>query len=323
MGGDKAPGEIVRGALQAARQAAGTVLLVGIPERIREHVGEGLPPNVEIVAASEVVAMDEKPTEALRRKRDSSIAVCTELVRSGEAGAMVSAGNTGAVTASTLLAWRCLPGVQRPAIATPMPARGGQFVLLDAGASPDVEPSSMVEFAHMGRAYVESVWDVHDAKVHLLNIGEEPGKGNQFSKEAYALLEPFPWFAGNVEGKALFDGHCQVVVCDAFVGNVVLKTAQGVAEHVFQEIRSFVPEGPARLLYAPLQRLIAPLKKKMDYAEYGGSPLLGLNGLCLICHGRSNARAIQRAVEVAFRAIGHDIVASLGSSLAQPVRSEA
>jgi len=319
MGGDHAPEAVVQGALEAAATVSADILLVGPEQVVRDLLPAGPHPRISIVDAKEVVAMDEKPMEALRLKRASSISVAVELVKRGEADAFVSAGNTGACTAASLLAWRTIEGAHRPAIASPFPSRTGQFVLLDAGASPDVEPESLVEFAHMGRAYATSVWNRPNPTVHLLNIGEEPGKGNAFSKQAYDLLSGHTWFAGNIEGKDMFDKPCDVVVCDAFVGNVALKTAQGVAELVFREIRDQVPTGLGRLLYLPMKRALAPMTRKLDYAEYGGSPLLGLNHLCMICHGRSNARAIRNALNVTHRALERDIVGQMRSALARPM----
>lgn len=319
MGGDNAPEQVVQGAVEAAAQVHGDIVLVGRKEMLRDLLPVGPHPRISIVNAEEVVAMDEKPMEALRLKRNSSISVAVELVKQGEADAFVSAGNTGACTAASLLAWRTLDGAHRPAIASPFPSRTGQFVLLDAGASPDVEPVSLVEFAHMGRAYASSVWNRPNPTVHLLNIGEEPGKGNAFSKQAYELLSAHSWFAGNIEGKDMFDKPCDVVVCDAFVGNIALKTAQGVAELVFREIRTQVPSGIGGLMFLPMRKLLAPMKKKLDYAEYGGSPLLGLNHLCVICHGRSSSRAIRNALNVTFRALEHDIVGQMRTALSAPV----
>lgn len=323
MGGDFAPEQIVLGALQAAPSVQGSILLVGDQAAIAQAAGRPLPANVEVVAASQAVGMDEKPTEALRHKRDSSIAVGVELVRSGGADGFVSAGNTGAATAASLLSWRTLPGIQRPAIATPMPSRGRPFVLLDAGASPDVEPSSMVEFAMMGRAYAQTVWGRPDPSVRLLNIGEEPGKGNQFSKAAYELLSPYPWFEGNVEGKQMFDGSCDVVVCDAFAGNVALKTAQGVGELVFAELKAGLSKGILQWLALPARGAVRAVRSRVDYAEYGGSPLLGLKGLCVICHGRSNARAIENALLVAFRAVEGGLVGKIEAATAPRMEAQA
>ncbi|MBS1724018.1 MAG: phosphate acyltransferase PlsX [Armatimonadetes bacterium] len=311
MGGDHAPEQIVRGVIDVAPSVKGDLVLVGDPTRIQACLQSPVPDNVDIHPATEVIEMEEKPIEAIRKKKDSSLVVAANLVKSGEAQAMVSAGNTGAATAASLLAWRQIPGVHRPAIASVFPNRAGQFLLLDAGASPDVDPEHLVEFALMGRAYAQKVMGKESPKVHLLNIGEEPGKGNAFAKEAHDLMSKHDWFNGNIEGKDMFHKHCDVIVCDAFVGNIVLKTAEGVAEFIADEIRSGVPGGLSRLLYLPMKKVLAPLRKKMDYAEYGGSPLLGLNGICIIGHGRSNAKAVANAVKIAAKAIDADLVGTI------------
>lgn len=312
MGGDHAPAEIVKGALEASPHLRMNVLLVGDPSRIEPLLPKPCPPNIQIHSASEVIEMHDKPTEALRRKKDSSLVVAVDLVKQGAAQAFVSAGNTGACTAACLLSWRQIKGIDRPAIASVIPNRHGGFLLLDAGASPDIHPKNLLDFAIMGRAYSERVLGRRNPAVHLLNIGEEEGKGNAFSKEAFAHLASYPWFSGNIEGKDMFSKECDIVLCDAFVGNVVLKTSEGVAEFILGTIREGVPKsGIMRLMYAPLKKLVAPLRKSMDYAEYGGSPLLGLNGLCIICHGRSSAKAIKNALLLAQKGIEGQVVETI------------
>ena len=308
MGGDYAPEPIVQGALLAANQINGEIILVGKPDEIKRYLPNGYAKNISIASATQVIEMDETPTTALRQKKDSSLSVAARLVKEGEADAMVSAGNTGACAAAALLAWRQIEGIHRPAIATLFPSQVGRFLLLDAGASPDVDPEHMVEFAIMGQAYIENVLKRRNPKVHLLNIGEEPTKGNAFAKEAYKLMEVHNWFAGNIEGKDIFRKPVDVVVCDAFVGNILLKACEGVAEFIMDEIRSSVPSGPAKALFLPMRKALRPLKEKMDYAEYGGSPLLGLNGVCIISHGRSNARAIHNALLNAAKCVESDVV---------------
>ena len=315
MGGDHAPKEIVAGTLEAAPHVKGSLVLVGDPSRIEACLNGAVPKNVDIHPATEIVGMDDKPLEAIRKKKDSSLAVGVNLVKEGLADAFVSAGNTGAVTASSVLSWRQIDGVHRPAIASPFPNRHGQFLLLDAGASPDVDPVHLLEFALMGRAYAERVMGRKQPKVHLLNIGEEPGKGNAFAKQAYELLSGHQWFAGNIEGKDMFHQPCDVVVCDAFVGNIVLKTAEGVGEFIMDEIKKSVPSDLRKLMFLPLKKALAPLRRKVDYAEYGGSPLLGLNGLCIICHGRSNAKAIRNAVQIAATAVENGLVPTIREAI--------
>ncbi len=318
MGGDHAPAEVVHGAIQAAPFVSHKILLVGRPDAIQRHLGQDPPKNLEIVPATEVVDMHEKPTEAIRKKKDSSMAVAANLVKSGEAGAFVSAGNTGAATAISLLTWRQVQGVHRPAIGSMIPSRGDGFLLLDAGASPDIDPENILEFAIMGRAYMERVQGRKNPKVHLLNIGEEEGKGSAWAKQCQTLLNPFPWFAGNIEGKGMFDVGVDVVVCDAFVGNIVLKTCEGVAEFMAEMIRNEVPSHPfAKIPYLPMRKAMAPVRKKMDYAEVGGSPLLGLNGVCIIAHGRSSAKAIKNAILMAQKSIDGDLVNSIRDSVAR------
>lgn len=316
MGGDNAPEQIVWGALEAATEIPSNIILVGNPDRIQEHLPPQPPANIQIHASTQVVEMHEKPTEALRQKRDSSLVVGVGLVKAGAAGSFVSAGNTGACTAASLLTWRQIKGVHRPAIASFIPNREGGFMLLDAGASPDIGPESLVEFALMGRAYAERVMGRADPKVRLLNIGEEPGKGNAFAKEGFDRLAGHDWFAGNIEGKDMFGSRCDVVVCDAFVGNVVLKTCEGVAEYILGAIKDEIPQnGLRRLLYSPIRKVLAPLRQSLDYAEYGGSPLLGLNGLCIICHGRSNAKAIKNALLLAQKAVENKLVETIRASM--------
>jgi len=312
MGGDRAPREIVLGAVMAAPEYHHTITLVGDPSQIEALLPKPVPRNLVIHPATQCIAMDEKPVEAIRKKRDSSLVVAIEMVKDGIAQAVVTAGNTGAATAAALLSWRQLPGVHRPAIASTFPRHGGFFVLLDAGASPDVDPEHLVEFALMGRAYSERVLGRTDPRVRLLNIGEEPGKGSAFARNTYALMSHYPWFDGNIEGKDLFREPCDVVVCDAFVGNIVLKTTEGVAEFIMSLFREALPKSKLlRLAFLPLLRTLAPLRKKMDYAEYGGSPLLGLNGLCMICHGRSNAKAIYNALMSTQVAVDNKLIESL------------
>lgn len=312
MGGDHAPKEIVAGALMALPHLHRDLILVGDEQKIKSLLPSGLPNRVHVVHASQVVDMDEKPLEAYRKKKDSSMMVGIKLIKEGKAEAFVSAGSTGAASATALLTWRQVAGIHRPAIGTQLPNRHGGFVMLDSGASPDVDPEHLVEFAIMGRAYAEKVMGRKNPTVHLINIGEEEGKGNAFAKQSFKLLSKYEWFKGNIEGKDMFNSPCDVVVCEAFVGNVVLKTAEGVAEMFAKYIKEGVPENPIfRTAYWPVQKVMGPIKKHMDYAEVGGSPLLGLNGICIIAHGRSNAKAIKNAVLMADRAAENQLVESI------------
>lgn len=316
MGGDFAPKEVVLGTMLAHAEVRAQLILVGNQDQINALM-PSRPPNIEVIHASEVIGMDEKPIEAIRKKKDSSLSRCVELVKEGHADAVVSAGNTGAATAASLLAWRQMPGVHRPAIATSMPNKDGHFLLLDAGASPDIDPEQIVEFALMGRAYASSVMGRNDPKVHLINMGEEPGKGSTFAKQAFTLLEQYPWFGGNIEGKDLARTHLDVVVCDAFVGNIILKTAEGVAEYIFEELREAAATNLfTKLGFLPVRSKLRPLSRKLDYAEYGGSPLLGLNHLCTICHGRSNAKAIMNAIKGTDLALTNGLIEKIKESFA-------
>lgn len=273
MGGDHAPETIVAGALEAAPELKYRLYLVGDTARLKPLLPAVLPKNVELVHASQQVEMGDKPLDAYRKKKDSSLRVACQLVKDGKAQAMVSAGNTGAASATALLTWRQLTGIHRPAIASPLPNREGGFVILDAGASPDVDPVHLVEFAIMGRAYAQKIMGRPNPKVHLLNIGEEEGKGNAFAREVFHLLSRHSWFAGNIEGKGMYAQNCDVVICDAFVGNIVLKSSEGLAELIVDTVKSQIPTNPIlRSLYWPVKKVLAPLRKSMDYASIGGSP---------------------------------------------------
>lgn len=308
MGGDRAPDVVVQGALQVTRSTDHEVILVGREQTIQSLLTN--PPSaLSVRHASEVITMDEPPTAALRVKRDSSIAVGIELVRSGDAQAFVSAGNTGAVMATATLALGRVPGVERPALAIPFLTDRGVSLLLDVGANADAKPSYLVQFAHMGVAYARGVFGAAQPRVALLNIGEEPGKGSQLAKEAFELLSTSGLdFVGNVEGKDLAKGLADVIVTDGFTGNVVIKVAEGVAENLTSGIRQAVlSRWHYRLAGAVLRPALRAMARRMDYSEYGGAPLLGVNGVVIIAHGRSDSRAIYNAVLAAARAAEHPL----------------
>ncbi len=320
MGGDHAPGVAVEGAVSAAVDLGARILLVGRPDEVepllRRH---NAPRGIVVVEAPDVIAMDDHPAQAVRRKRDSSIVVGTRLVRDGQAAAFVSAGNTGALMAAALFELKRIRGVDRPALAAILPTLRGKTLLIDVGANADCRPEHLAQFALMGSIYVQRVFGVVNPSVGLLSIGEEASKGNALVQQAYSLLAELPIsFAGNVEGKDIPAGCADVVVCDGFVGNVVLKLSEGVAtsltEMIRQEIRrSWISRAAALGVLPALRRV----RRRLDYAEYGGAPLLGVHGLSVAAHGRSNALAIKSAVRVAMRSMERDVVGHISRAMAE------
>jgi glycerol-3-phosphate acyltransferase PlsX len=310
MGGDHAPAEVVAGAVAAARRIPNLsrLFLWGDENRLRAELKRhgAIPGSIEVRPCSEVVGMEEAPAAAVRRKRDSSISRSVDMVKAGEADAVFSAGNTGAAVAATLLKLRTLEGVDRPAIATVMPTLKAPFVLLDAGATTDCTPENLLQFALMGSIYSSKILGVEKPRVGLLSVGSEESKGNQMTKETFAHLERAPFrFIGNVEGHDLFEGRADVVVCDGFVGNVVLKTSESVAHAMKSWMREEFLRNPVRKLGAALLRgAFRSLKAKTDPDVYGGAPLLGVNGICIIGHGSARAHAIENGIRVAAEAAG-------------------
>lgn len=307
MGGDQAPVGIVDGAVEAVTERAGRlgVVLVGRREEIERHMAQaGLPSdNVEIAHAPEVIGMSESPAASIRRKRDSSIAVAVKLHREGAVDAIVSAGNTGAVVASSLLGLGRIPGIDRPAIAICYPSRNGGTIVLDGGANADCLPVNLEQFAFMGAAYAEMFLGRQNPRVGLLSIGEEPSKGNELTREAHALLSASALnFAGNVEGRDVISGRVDVVVTDGFVGNVLLKFTESIISYMGSLMREGISGSLSARAGAVLMKPAFTLvKRTLDYAEYGGMPLLGVNGVTIICHGGSSAKAIKNAVLAAER----------------------
>lgn len=303
MGGDHAPGEVVAGAVVAAQRLGVEVLLVGPDDQVREQLRRWRAPTdrVRVVHASQKVDMEESPTAALRRKPDSSIAKGLELVRAGQADAFFSAGNTGAVMAASLLTLGRVEGVDRPAVAAVLPTLRGRMVALDVGANVDCKPRHLVQFALMGSVYAERVLGIPSPRVGLLSNGEEAGKGNELVLRTAELLRATDLnFVGNVEGRAVFFGACDVLVCDGFVGNVVLKLGEGMAQGLFQIIREEVRRSTrAKIAVWLLRSRLRALRRRIDYTEYGGAPLLGVRGVVVIGHGASNAHAVYNALRVA------------------------
>ena len=303
MGGDHAPEEIIKGAVDAAVQPV-HILLVGQEAVLRQHLANltgSIPANIEIIEAPEVVGMDDNALAPLRRKRHSSIRICANLVAEGKADVMVSAGHTGAAMTSAYKVLGTIEGVSRPALAAILPRAEGHTVVLDVGANVDSKPSYLREFAVMGHFYAQMLFGLEAPRVGLLSIGEEEGKGNELTKETFRVLkETGVNFIGNAEGRDVYNGNADVVVCDGFTGNVLLKASEALAEMIGKLIREELTRSTKRTIGAMLARgAFDDLKKRVDYSEYGGAPLLGVRGGCIICHGRSNAKAIKNAIRVA------------------------
>lgn len=307
MGGDNAPTAVVEGSVAAVRELGVPVTLVGDEQRLRRELDRlgAVPRQLQIVHAPGTVAMDEHATAGLRHRRDTSLAVGLALVKDEQAAAFVSAGNSGATMALATLILGRQPGIERPALGTVFPSERGRFLLLDVGANADAKPAYLVQFAELGSAYARRALRVPAPRIGLLNIGEEPGKGSEFARDVYERLAALPEmdFVGNIEGKDLTRGAADVVVTDGFTGNVAIKTAEGVAEFILRELRGALTSSWRYKLAALMLRpALLGLRSRIDYAEYGGAPLLGLNGTVLISHGRSNARAIRSAIRAAHEA---------------------
>lgn len=323
MGGDFAPKEIVRGAVEAAKKYDCEIVLVGDEEQIRAEMHGENPAalRISIVHASEVIGMNEHPAEAVRSKKDSSVVVATRLVKDGSCDAVFSAGSTGAAVAAAQLILHRIRGVGRPAIATPMPTPDGVTLMLDSGANVDSKPEHLVQSGVMGSLYAQYVFGIEHPRVGLLNIGEEETKGNEQVKETYQLLkvEPNIHFCGNAEGRDVPKGNFDVVICDGFVGNVVLKFAEGLAKTILgliqEEIRGagLMAKLGALLLMPTLRRL----GKRLDVREYGGAPLLGVNGCCVIGHGSSDSKSVASAIGVTVDYVNGKVLDQIRDALAK------
>lgn len=319
MGGDQAPAEIVAGAVRARDELGVSVVLVGRPDELGGDHG------LEVIAASEVIAMDADPGRSVRTMKDSSLVRAAEAVRDGRACAMVSAGNTGATMASALLRMKRLPGVGRPAIATPIPCPGADTptVLLDAGANAECTPEWLVQFAQMGAVYARHRYGIEAPRVGLLSIGEEPTKGTPLVKETHALLAEGTWaatsggtFVGNVEGRDIMSPDLDVVVTDGFTGNVVLKTLEGGMKALVAAIlAAFGTDDDTRAAGDTLMPALLPLYGQLDPDNTGGAMLLGLNGPCIISHGSSSATAVVNAVQVAVEMVDADLVGAIARTI--------
>jgi phosphate acyltransferase len=317
MGGDRAPEEVVAGAIEAAAEGIEPIL----------YGPKGLDTGgLLLVETTQVIGMDEKPADAVRSKPDSSLVAACRAVGESEADVVVSAGNTGAMLAACFLELRRLPGVARPAIAVVIPAKKGPTVLIDSGANADARPEHLLQFAHMGSVFAQEVLDVPKPEVRLLSIGEEPEKGNQLTLEAHALLESAEGlnFGGNIESRDLLVGAADVVVCDGFTGNVVLKLLEGTIATVLEALREEITASRrgkvGGLLIRPAAR---GMRSRLDPDTYGGAYLLGLRGLAVIAHGNSSSRAIANAIRLAARGVEHDVVDRLAQRVPERVLASA
>jgi len=319
MGGDKAPLEIVKGALQAISlyPEIEKVFLVGKEEEIRKYINGNIE-KIEIINTREVIEMDDHPALAYRKKKDASITVATKLVKEGKADAIISAGNTGGQMTSSLFVLGRIKGISRPAIATPLPAIKGITLLLDSGANADCSVENLQQFALMGSIYAKKVLKKDNPKVSLVNIGSEKTKGNELSIKAYEELEKMENinFTGNIEGREIPQGKADVIVADGFVGNVVLKLIEGMGKTFITIIKEEVSKSLISKIGAFFMKdAFVGLKKKMDYAEIGGAPLLGVDGISIICHGSSDAKAIHNAIRVAIECKKEDYVQEIKNNL--------
>ncbi len=315
MGGDYAPSEIVKGAVLASQELPDAkIILVGDQSRIEKELSSYKEKgNIKVAHASEVIDMDESPAQAVKQKKDASINVAVSLVKEGKADAIVSAGNTGALMAASLFKLGRIKRIERPAIATEFPLPSGKVLLLDMGANVDCKPKHLEQFAMMGSLYAQYVLHIERPKVGLLNIGAEKEKGNELTREAWPLLKKLPInFIGNVESQEIFNGKADVIVCDGFVGNLILKFGESFAGAVFNLLKGELSRGIlSKLGLALLLPAFLRLRKKITYDDYGGAPLLGISAVVYKAHGRSKARAIKNAIRESFEAVEKNMVSAI------------
>jgi len=300
MGGDYAPEEVVKGAVSALEERDLEIILLGDIEKVKEESKKYKykEDKLSIINCKEYIETGEFPLDAIRNKRDSSIVVGTKLIKNNQANAFISAGNSGAVMAAALLELGCIPGIRRPTIAAVLPSAKGKVLVLDVGANVDCKPEHLSQFALIGTKYAKYILGIENPKIGLLNIGEEENKGNKFAQNAYENLRNANiYFVGNIEGKDIFKGKVDVVVCDGFTGNILLKSSEGLAKLLLTEInKMIISQLPQNQEMDKLKEKFMNLVKMTDYTEHGGSPLLGINGLCFICHGRSKAKTFKNAI---------------------------
>lgn len=317
MGGDFGPSPIVAGVLEALKTTKFEAILVGDESAIKPLIPQNLRSKISIVHADDVISMHDHATDVFKRK-SSSIYVATELVRDGKVDAVVSAGHSGATMSLATLRIGRIDGIARPAIATLMPTvnDGQKSLVLDVGANVDCKPEHLYQFGIMGLAYAKAIMGVKKVKVGILTNGEEETKGNEVTKEAALMLKAMPEFIGNVEGNNIFDGSVHVIVCDGFVGNIVLKTSEGVADTIGKFMKHHIKKSAfASFGSVFMRKVFSSLKQQIDYAEYGGAPLLGINGAVIISHGKSNPKAIKNAIFQAINFVKSDVNTHIKASL--------
>lgn len=319
MGGDYAPQNVIAGVVDAVKEFDVTITLVGIEDQVKAHLAKYTYPKdrIEIVHAPEVVGMEDSPTDVIRRKRDCSISVGVNLLKEPGYDAFISAGNTGACVAASTFFLRMIDGVDRPGIGLVIPQLNGTSFLIDVGANTEPKPEHLYQYGQMARVYAQSVLGKTDPTVGLVNIGEEEGKGSGFEKQAYQLLQDkLPRFIGNVEPNEMFVGKADCIVCTGFVGNVIIKVSEGLMESANKLVKREVKKSPLALLGALLMMgALKKVKKQVDYSEYGGAPLLGVNGIVMISHGRSTPKAIKNAIRAAMHEVGHNILEKMRSAV--------
>lgn len=323
MGGDYAPEEVVLGAIEAVKAYKKyDVVLVGDAKEIRRvmtEYGTTESDRLSIVHAGEVIEMDEHPAQAIRKKKDASIVVATRLVKEGICDAVVAPGSTGAAVTAALLGLGRIKGIERPCIATPIPSKKGVSILLDSGANSDSKPKHLVQAAIMGSHYAQHIFGIKEPNIGLLNIGAEASKGNELAQTTYPMLEQTKTisFYGNVEGRDITEGIVDVVVCDGFVGNIILKFGEGIALLIMQLVKDSIRNGGllAKLGAMAVLPAFRHLRKRLDFTEYGGAPLLGIDGSFIICHGSSKAKTIRHAVRVAGELVEEDVVGHIRASI--------
>jgi glycerol-3-phosphate acyltransferase PlsX len=318
MGGDHAPAEIVKGAAMAAQEFGIDISLVGLPQLVQPLLDSH--PRLQIVPCTQVIAMEEHPARAVRAKPDSSMSVCARMCKEGRADGWTSAGNSGAIMAAALLIQGRIRGVERPALGSIVPTRDGFAYFLDVGANVDSKPEYMMQFASMGAVYAREMLGWPEPRVGLLSNGEEEGKGDELVREtARRLKGSFPGFVGNVEPKDIYGARADVVVADGFVGNVAIKMAEATAEFLFRNLREEIPKTMTGKLGGLLIRPgVRHIRERIDWREFGGAPLLGIDGVAVVAHGRSDARAMKNAIRVTRDAVQNDLVGKIRAEVGKP-----